>query len=143
MTEPTDWFTYTRRVGWGDTDPSGAYQFTAALRYAEEAEIAMLREHGILAELYPHMPRVAVRADFRHACMFDETIHVKIRVARCGNSSLTYEFRLELADGTLCAAGEMVAAFIDGTGRAALLPATARKALSMRRVDPAGETVAD
>lgn len=142
MNEPTDWFTYVRRVAWVDTDPSGAYQFTAALKYAAEAEIALLREVGVLDELYPHLPRVAVRADFRRACVFDETVSVKIRVARCGTTSLSYEFRLEQTDGTLCAEGELVAAFVDASGRPTALPEIARTALTDIRFDRAGAPVA-
>jgi acyl-CoA thioesterase FadM len=130
MTSHDSWFTHVRRVAWVDTDPSGAYQFTAALRYAEEAEIAMLRDQGILELLYPHLPRISVGANFHRPCVFEELIHVRIRVIRCGTSSISYEFRLEQADGALCADGQMSAVFVDDRGRPAPVPPIARQALT-------------
>ena len=142
-TDATTWFTHERRVAWVDTDPSGAYQFTAGIRYAEEAEIAMLRELGVLEVLYPHLPRVSVGADFRRPCYFEELVLVRIRVAALGTSSVSYVFRLELPDGTLCADGRMSAVFIGADGQPTELPSVARQALTKLLVPtpPGGERV--
>lgn len=126
------WFTVDRRVAWVDSDPSGAYQFTAAIRYVEDAEITMLRELGILDLLYPHLPRVAVQASYRRPCYFEEVVHVLVRVSRMGQSSIEYEFRLQLPDGRLCAEGSMTAVFIGTSGQPTRLPEEARRVLDDR-----------
>jgi acyl-CoA thioester hydrolase len=126
------WFTVDRRVAWVDSDPSGAYQFTAAIRYVEDAEITMLRELGILDLLYPHLPRVAVQASYRRPCYFEEVVQVLVRVSRMGQSSIEYEFRLQLPDGTLCAEGSMTAVFIGTSGQPTRLPEEARRVLDDR-----------
>lgn len=97
-------FEYRRRVAWPEVDPSGNYQFTAALRYAEEAEIALLRELGFLDRLYPHLPRTFVRADFRAPARFDDEITVVVRIGRVGHSSVEFDFELRRG-ATLCAEG--------------------------------------
>jgi acyl-CoA thioesterase FadM len=143
MTTSHGWFVLERRVAWVDTDPSGAYQFTAAIRYVEDTEISMLRELGILDLLYPHLPRVAVQASYRRPCYFEEVVQVLIRVSRLGESSIEYEFRLQLPDGTRCAEGSMTAVFVGSSGQPTTLPEEARRTLDARfAVDPlVGERV--
>lgn len=121
-------FQYTRRVGWTEVDPSGNYQFTAALRYVEEAEIAWLRELGVLDALFPRMPRTFVRADFREPARFEDVVTVGLDVGRVGRSSVEYVFRIG-RDGTVCAAGTLGSAFLGDDGRSAPLPSQAREAL--------------
>jgi YbgC/YbaW family acyl-CoA thioester hydrolase len=130
MTGGARWFDLERRVGWVDVDPSGAYQFTAAIRYAEEAEIAMLRELGILDVLYPHLPRVSVSADFHRPCHFDDLVTVRVRVEALGTSSLAFRFRLELPDGALCAEGRTKVVHLGADGRPAAVPEPVREALA-------------
>lgn len=128
------WHTTRRRVAWTDTDPSGAYQFTAALRYAEDAEVAMLRDLGVLDLLYPHLPRVSLHANYARPCYFEELLDVDVRVSRLGHSSLDCSFRLRATEGTkdtesVRASGTIVSVHLDGTGRAAPFPDQARAAL--------------
>ena len=124
-----DWFRLDRRVGWTDVDPSSNYQFTAALRYAEEAEIAMLRDAGVLDQLYPHLPRTHVSASFSSPAHWEDEVAVLVRVARIGRSSMELEFRIECA-GRLCAEGLLGSALVDPlTGRGAPVPASVRRAL--------------
>ncbi|MGN6782023.1 MAG: acyl-CoA thioesterase [Marmoricola sp.] len=125
-----DWFSLERRVGWVDVDSSGAYQFTTAIRYAEECEIAMLRELGILDLLYPHLPRVSVHADFIRPCHFDDLVSVRVRVESLGSSSLTFGFRLELPGNVLCAAGRTSVVHLGPEGTPTRVPDQAREALS-------------
>lgn len=132
-------FDYTRRVGWTEVDPSGNYQFTSALRYVEEAEIALLRELGILDVLFPRMPRTFVRADFRSPARFEDVVTVSLEVGRVGRSSVEYAFRI--ASGTtLCASGMLGSAYLGDDGRSAPLPGQARQALEaqVQRDVPAG-----
>lgn len=126
---PEGWFRHTRRVGWTEVDPSTNYQFTAALRYVEEAEIALLRELGVLARLYPHFPRTFVRAEFRSPARFDDEVTVAIRPSRVGRSSVEFAFEVRQG-GRLCAEGTLGAALIGDDGRSAPLPDDVRAALA-------------
>lgn len=128
MTTGRDWFRYRRRVSWTDVDPSTNYQFTAALRYVEEAEIAMLREAGLLDVLYPHLPRTFVEARFRTPARFDEELIVEIRPRRLGRSSIEFEFRLCQGE-RVCADGTVGAALIDEAGTPEPLPEMVRERL--------------
>lgn len=132
MSTAQGWSVFERRVAWVDTDPSGAYQFTAAIRYVEEAEVSLLRELGILDLLYPHLPRVAVEASYRRPCYFEDVVQVLIRVSRMGESSIQYAFRLQLPDGTRCADGSLTAVFVGTRGEPTKLPEVARRTLDSR-----------
>lgn len=134
MTGADGWFAYRRRVGWTDVDPSSNYQFTAALRYVEEAEVAMLREAGLLEVLYPHLPRTFVRADFRAPARFGDEVTVQIRPRRLGHSSIEYEFRVCKGE-RLCAEGSLGAALIGEDGTSAALPDMVRERLLRRRTE--------
>lgn len=135
---PGAWFRHERRVGWTDVDPSTNYQFTAALTYVEEAEIALLRAAGVLDDLYPHLPRTHVSARFVAPAHWEDLVTVLVRVSRIGRSSIDLEFRLE-HDGVLCAEGALGAALVDpGTGRTTPVPEHVRAALGF-----AGAEVSD
>lgn len=123
------WFGHTRRVAWTDVDPSANYQFTAALRYAEEAEIAWLRELGVLHDLYPHLPRTFVEAQFRSPARFDEEVTVEIRLRRVGRSSIEYEFRLRQGE-RICAEGALGSALLAPDGQPVPVPARVRELLT-------------
>lgn len=133
MTSP---FSYRRRVAWTDVDPSGNYQFSTALRYVEEAEIAWLRELGVLDVLYPHLPRTFVRADYKAPAKFDEVVDVELTIARLGSSSIEFGFTIR-RDETSCATGVLGAAYIGDDGRSAELPAVVRTALENASVEVA------
>jgi acyl-CoA thioester hydrolase len=119
---------YRRRVPWADTDASQAWMFTAVLRYAEEAEVELLRAAGVLGELYGHLPRTYVEARFRRPAFFDDEIEVAIGLTRMGDSSLHFDFTVH-RQGELAAEGRLGAAFVSD-GAKASLPATVRRALA-------------
>lgn len=131
-------FQYCRRVGWVDVDPSQNYQFTAALRYVEEAEIAWMRDLGILDVLYPHLPRTFVQADFLAPARFDDSVLVSLSVDSVGRSSVQYRFELTTR-ATRCATGRFGVAYVGADGRAAPLPQQARAALD-QQATPGGGT---
>lgn len=132
------WHTSRRRVAWSDTDPSGAYQFTAAMRYVEDAEVELLRELGVLDQLYPHIPRVAVEARFLRPCYFEELLDIDVRVTRVGRSSISYAFRIRGA-AAVRAEGTLVSAYVGSGGTPAPVPAEARAVL--RAAFPSAVTV--
>ena len=61
------------RVAWVDTDAGGRIHFTAAFRYAERAETALLRKLGLVDRLVDY-PRRRVEADFRRVLRFEDEV---------------------------------------------------------------------
>jgi acyl-CoA thioesterase FadM len=122
------WFTVSRRVAWSETDPSNAYQFTAVLRYAEDAETALLRRAAVLPLLFPRLPRIYAEARYRAPAFFDQELDVDIALVRMGRSSLHYAFRI-FRGPTLCAEGRMGAVAVDSSGSSRPLPDEARALL--------------
>lgn len=122
------WFRDTRLVAWSDTDPSGAYTFLAALRYVEDTEIALLRSLGVLDELYPHLPRIYVEAQYRAPVQFGDKIVTELAISRLGLSSVHFVFRLTHL-GSVCADGRLGVAYVGPDYRAKDLPKHIRSVL--------------
>ena len=123
------WFTVTRRVAWSETDPTGAYQFAQVLRYAEDAETALLRHAGVLSLLHPRLPRIYADASYATPAYFDQELDVDVALVRIGRSSLHYRFRV-LRGPTICAEGRLGAAFVDESGQSHALPPLVRQRLA-------------
>jgi 2-aminobenzoate-CoA ligase len=104
-----------RRLEWSDTDASGAYHNTAALRLMEAAETALVERLGFLEEVYGRHPRAHIEADFLRPLYFRDLVDVTIRVATVGRTSVTYAVEIT-KDGELCARGRMVAVLLDRIG---------------------------
>jgi YbgC/YbaW family acyl-CoA thioester hydrolase len=104
-----------RRLEWSDTDASGAYHNTAALRMMEAAETALVQRLGFLDEVYGRHPRAHIEADFVRPLFFRDLADVTIRVAAVGRTSVTYDVEIG-RDGELCARGRMVAVLLDRIG---------------------------
>src|SRR5216117_4044558 len=83
-----------RRIEWPDTDASGNYHNTAAFRFIEVAETALLERLGLLEDVYGRLPRVHIEANFRRPLRFRDVIDISLRVAALGRSSATYEFEM-------------------------------------------------
>src|SRR5919204_4241742 len=83
-----------RRIEWPDTDASGMYHNTAAFRFIEVAETALLDRLGFVHEIYGRHPRVHIEADFLRPLRFRDLVDVELRVAGVGRTSVTYEFEL-------------------------------------------------
>jgi 2-aminobenzoate-CoA ligase len=106
-----------RRVEWSDTDASGAYHNTAALRFMEAAETALVERLGLLDDIYGRHPRAHIEADFLRPLFFRDVVDVTITVAAVGRTSVAYG--VEIAkDGETCARGRMVAVLLDRIGGA-------------------------
>jgi acyl-CoA thioester hydrolase len=122
------------RVNWVDTDASGLIHYTAALRYFEVAEHALMRK--LLPEGRPIsdgpflLPRVHVEADYRAGLRYPEEFDCSAWVEAIGNSSVTYAYEIRRADGVLCISGKIVAAACNATGQSIPLPAPMRAALA-------------
>ncbi|MEU4233766.1 thioesterase family protein [Nonomuraea sp. NPDC026600] len=129
------WFSIKRRIGWTEVDPSSNYQFSSALQYVEEAEIALFREAGVLGDLYPHLPRTHVTASYVRPARFDDLITVQVKVSRVGRSSVDLDFRI-LLDETVCAHGVLGSAYVDpATGTSTPVPEHVRARLGFTHLE--------
>jgi YbgC/YbaW family acyl-CoA thioester hydrolase len=117
-----------RRVAWIDTDAGGRIHFTAAFRYAEGAETALMREAGLLDE-WGDYPRRHVEAEFRKVLRFEDDVETRIRVDRLGTTSITYAWEI-VRDGDVCITGRHTAVHVDSGGRPAPLPDRVRAAFT-------------
>jgi YbgC/YbaW family acyl-CoA thioester hydrolase len=111
------------RVQWVDTDGSGLIHYTAALRYFEVAEHALVRQlfEGRASESFM-LPRVHVEADYRAPLRYPDEFDCTAAIAAVGTSSVTYAYEIRRADGPLCIVGKIVAVAIDMDGRKIPLP---------------------
>jgi len=105
------------RVRLSETDTLGVAYHATFFTYFDVAKMDYLRARGLLEEFRTGESLnliVHASADFRSPARFDDVLLVRVRVARFGESSATFEFRAELkADGRLVAEGRSVVAFID------------------------------
>ena len=116
------------RVQWVDTDAGGRIHFTAAFRWAEQAETGLRRTLGLMED-WGSYPRRRVEAEFLKVLVFEDEVDVRIRPERLGETSITWAFEIT-RDGELCVRGSMVVVHVDAEGRPAPLAERERAALS-------------
>ncbi len=122
------------RVAWVDTDASGLIHYTAALRYFEVAEHALMRKlfagAGGRMERTFGLPRVHVEADYKAALRYPDEFDCAAHVAAVGRSSVSFAYEVRRADGVVCIVGRIVAAATDLAGRSIPLPEPLRAAFT-------------
>jgi YbgC/YbaW family acyl-CoA thioester hydrolase len=119
------------RVQWVDTDASGRIHYTAALRYFEVAEHALMRrvfseppsERGF------SMPRVHVEADYEAMLGYPDEFDCTVRVLALGRSSVTFGYEIVRLDGVRAIRGRIVAVAVGADGRPTPLPERWRERL--------------
>lgn len=116
------------RVAWVDTDAGGRIHFTAAFRWAEAAETALLRSLGLLDD-WADYPRRAVEAEYLSVLRFEDEFELELAAERVGTSSVTYAWEIR-HDGEVCIRGRHTVVHVDADGRPAPLSAEARRALA-------------
>jgi acyl-CoA thioester hydrolase len=104
-----------RRIEWPDTDASGMYHNTAAFRFIEVAETALLERLGFLHEVYGRMPRVHIDADFKLPLRFRDLVDIRLAVSAVGQTSVTYTFDMS-REGEVAVSGTAVAVLLSGAG---------------------------
>lgn len=104
-----------RRIEWPDTDASGFYHNTAAFRFIEVAETALLERLGILADVYGRLPRVHVEADFSARLGFRDVVDIELWVEGVGTSSVDYRFEIRRGS-EVAVRGTAVAVLLDDDG---------------------------
>jgi acyl-CoA thioester hydrolase len=117
------------RVAWIDTDAGGRIHFTAAFRWAEGAETALIRSLGLLVG-WADYPRRAVEAEYLAVLRFEDEFEVELTPAHVGTSSITYGWEIRRPDGEVCIRGRHTAVHVDAGGRPAPLSPEVRRALS-------------
>ena len=104
-----------RRIEWPDTDASGMYHNTAAFRFIEVAETALLDRLGFVHDIYGRHPRVHIEADFLRPLRFRDLVDIELAVEKVGRSSVTYRFEMRL-DGEAAVRGRAVAVLLSKAG---------------------------
>lgn len=115
------------RVNWVDTDASGLIHYTAALRYFEVPEHALMRE--LLAERTFLLPRVHVEADYEAPLRYPDEFDCTARVVRVGRSSVHWEYEIVRSDGVRAIRGRIVAVAVGEDGQPMEIPDSARARL--------------
>jgi acyl-CoA thioester hydrolase len=115
------------RVAWADTDASGRIHFTAAFRWAEAAEHALLRRLGLSPPGNADgFPRRHVEATYHQPLRFADELDLVLSAERVGRTSVTYAWQA-IRDGQVCVEGRTVTVHVDGDGRPAPLPQALRQ----------------
>jgi YbgC/YbaW family acyl-CoA thioester hydrolase len=116
------------RVAWVDTDAGGRIHFTAAFRWAELAETALIRRLGVLDEGWGDYPRRRVEAEYLKVLRFEDEIEIRLRVEKVGRTSVTYSWTIT-KDGEPHIKGRHTVVHVDGEGHPEPLADTVRAAL--------------
>jgi YbgC/YbaW family acyl-CoA thioester hydrolase len=101
-----------RRIEWPDTDASGNYHNTAAFRFIEVAETALLERLGFLNDVYGRLPRAHIEADFLHPLRFRDLVDIFLAVAGVGRSSARYAFEMRVGN-EVAVRGQAVTVLLD------------------------------
>jgi len=121
-----------RRIEFADTDMAGIVHFARFFVFMETAEHELLRHLGM--EVHAEMdgmrigwPRKASRCEYFRPLRFADEVVIRVRVARKGRTSLTFEHLFE-KDGDLVARGSMtsVCCQLDAPGGLRAVPIPAR-----------------
>jgi len=104
-----------RRIEWPDTDASGMYHNTAAFRFVEVAETALLDRLGFIHEIYGRHPRVHLEADFLRPLRFRDLVDIDLAVEKVGRTSVTYTFEMR-SGNEVAVRGRAVAVLLSGAG---------------------------
>ncbi|MCP2342338.1 acyl-CoA thioesterase [Actinomadura rupiterrae] len=81
-----------QRVELCDTDVTGHYHHSTVIRWVESAEQTLLHRIGL--DHLPVMPRVNYNASYRSRLWRHEVVETRLRVAKLGRTSLSYEFEV-------------------------------------------------
>jgi acyl-CoA thioesterase FadM len=124
-----------RAVAWNETDAAGHNHFTAAFRWLEEAEHALLMSVGMPVEEIARIPRVHIDIDYKDRLYFGQEIVVQLTVHKVGTSSCTYGFEVRTEEGVVAVSGGLVVVHASSTSEGSSpWPAAIRAALLDGRI---------
>ena len=124
--------TFSGVVAWSETDASGRYHYTAAYRWAENAE------HGLYRSVDPRIdvsrfPRRATSAIYEQALAAGDEFTVELEAERVGNSSIAYAWTVSGSTG-VCVRGKHTVVHVDEQGVPANVPDVIRARLGAEGV---------
>ena len=131
-------FTILRRIQFSETDMAGIAHFSNFFKMMEEVEHAFFRSAGLSVSMqhdgmHVGWPRVSTSCDFFGPVRFEQELELKLRVARLGEKSLSYEVEF-LLDGRRVALGKTTSVCCelrpDGTMRSIPIPEPLRAKLT-------------
>ena len=115
--EPEFRTVFENRVRFAETDLQGVVFYGEYFTYQDEAISAFFREigydHDRMIENGWQVHVVNAALDYRDGAGFGDRLRNRVRVAAVGTSSLTFEHRIERADGTLVAEGSVTHVAVD------------------------------
>ncbi|ANE44363.1 acyl-CoA thioesterase [Deinococcus puniceus] len=139
MTRPQPWprqsfpYLHPTPTRWADNDVYGHINNVTYYAYFDTAVNALLLARGVLDIHSGATIGLVVETGCTYfaAASFPEVLHVGVRVAQLGNSSVRYELAVFQADNdTACAQGHFVHVYVDReTRRPVPLPANLRAVL--------------
>ena len=91
------------------------YHNTAAFRFVEVAETALLDRLGFIHEIYGRHPRVHLEADFLRPLRFRDLVDIDLAVEKVGRTSVTYTFEMR-SGNEVAVRGRAVAVLLSGAG---------------------------
>lgn len=114
MSEP---FVFTIPVRFADTDAQGHMYFANYLTFCDEAFAAYMRHinypwQSLIAEGVD-MFYVASKCDYRGSAKFEMLLHIEVRTARIGTSSVTTAYTVRAPDGATLAEVELTSVCVD------------------------------
>ena len=120
--------TSTGVVAWSDTDASGRYHYTAAYRWAENAEHALYRSVDAAIDV-GRFPRRATSALYEQPLVAGDPYAVELEVDRVGNTSISYAWTVTGPTG-VAARGNHSVVHVDGSGVPTSIPDALRHRLA-------------
>lgn len=95
-------YSILHRVQFSETDMAGIVHFSNYFRMMEEVEHAFFRSLGLSVSMQHEgmeigWPRVSVSCEYAGAVRFEDELELKLRVARLGEKSFSYEVDFLLA----------------------------------------------
>jgi len=131
-----------RRIEWPDTDASGMYHNTAAFRFIEVAETALLDRLGFVHDIYGRHPRVHIEADFLRPLRFRDLVDIALTVEAVGRTSVTYRFEMRSGDEVAVRGRAVAVLLTEAAGRPEPWPEEFRQRLLTAGPQP-GERLAE
>jgi acyl-CoA thioester hydrolase len=133
-------FSILRRIQFAETDMAGIAHFSNFFRMMEEVEHAFFRSVGLSVSMqhdgmHVGWPRVSTSCEFFGPVRFEDELELRLRVAKLGDKSLSYEVDFNLG-GRRMALGKTTSVCCelrpDGTMKSIPIPRELRD-----RLDPA------
>lgn len=120
---------YQGSVTFADTDVAGVAHFSTILRYAEEAEHALLEKMRIPVISHEGgFPKVRVECDYTAPMRFGDAFSVKLHLVQISNKSLRWGFVITVSN-VCCASGELVTVLVNSEGKSVEIPQQWREKL--------------